>query len=358
MSAPRIIEQILDLARWAPSGDNVQTHRFEILDEQHVRIHASDTSAHCVYDLDGHASQIAFGALLETMAIAASEHGWRMDFTRQQRAPEFDSELIFDVAFTPQPGLQPDALIPSIAVRAVQRRAMRTRPLSPAEKQEMEAAAGAGYRIRWLETPGERWQAAQLMFHNAKLRLTMPEAFEVHRRIIHWGVSHSEDRVPDQALGVDALTLRLMKWAMASNWGRMATMNTLFGTWLPRLQMDLLPGLLCGAHFVLQARQPLRSIDDHVAAGRAVQRFWLTLTRLGLFMQPEMTPLIFARYIAEGRAFTREAAVQARAERLRPQAVELMGGENANAVFIGRLGAGPAPAARAVRKPLAELMQR
>jgi hypothetical protein len=43
MNAPTVIEQILDLARWAPSGDNEQRARFEIVAPDHVRIHCKDT---------------------------------------------------------------------------------------------------------------------------------------------------------------------------------------------------------------------------------------------------------------------------------------------------------------------------
>jgi len=49
-----VIEQILDQARWAPSGDNTQPWRFEIKGPLHVVVHGSDTRRHCVYDLDGH----------------------------------------------------------------------------------------------------------------------------------------------------------------------------------------------------------------------------------------------------------------------------------------------------------------
>jgi len=64
-------EQILDLARWAPSGDNTQPWRFAIRAERHVVVRGFDTRAHCVYDLDGRVSQMAFGALLETLRRAA-----------------------------------------------------------------------------------------------------------------------------------------------------------------------------------------------------------------------------------------------------------------------------------------------
>ena len=61
---PQHITDILELARWAPSGDNTQPWRFEVIDDHHLVVHAFDTRDHCVYDLDGHPSQIAHGALL------------------------------------------------------------------------------------------------------------------------------------------------------------------------------------------------------------------------------------------------------------------------------------------------------
>lgn len=356
MSTPSVIEQILELARWAPSGDNVQSHEFEILAPDHVLVHARDTRADTVYDLDGHPSQIAFGALLETIAIAATAHGLRTDVVRRPQVAEDPAAMQFDVRFVAAPGIQADPLIAAIPRRSVQRRRLSTRPLTVAEKAALTAAVGAAYELRWLESGADKWRAARLMYHNAELRLTMPEAYAVHRRIIHWGVARSPDRVPDRALGVDAVTLRLMKWAMAS-WKRLATMNALMGTWAPRLQMDLLPGLACAAHFVMQSRQAPVTVDDYVAAGRAVQRFWLTATELGLQMQPEMTPLIFSRYVVAGRRFTAERKLDALAARLQRESAALLTGP-AHPLFMGRLGAGRAAAARSERKPLAQLIRR
>jgi hypothetical protein len=261
------------------------------------------------------------------------------------------------VRFVADPTVAPSPLLGAIKVRSVQRRPMRTRALSAQEKLALEGAAGSGYHVMWIEGFGPKLRTARLMFDNAKLRLTMPEAYEVHRRVIHWNAARSPDRVPDQALGVDAVTLRLMKWAMVS-WGRLSTMNLLMGTWAPRLQMDLIPGLACGAHFVIKAKQQPRTIDDYVEAGRAVQRFWLTLTHLGLFMQPEMTPLIFSKYVREGRAFTSTAKLHGRAARLQRQAADLVDTDANFPVYMGRIGAGPAPVARSERLTVEQLLQR
>ncbi len=357
MNPSGVIEQILDLARWAPSGDNVQSWQFEIVSPQQFIIHAADTREHCVYDLDGHPSQIAFGALIETIAIAASAHGLRADVARRQLPASEDARPLFDVTLVADARIQADPLIGAIKTRSVQRRPMRTTPLTAQQKTQLAAAAGPGFTLSWYESAGQRFAAARLMYANARLRLTMPEAYEVHRAIIHWGVSRSPDRVPDQALGVDPATVRLMKWAMVS-WPRLARMNTLMGTWAPRLQMDFIPGMACAAHFVIRAAAAPVSIDDYLAAGRALQRFWLTLTSMGLFMQPELTPLIFGRYVREGTPFTKVPALQGLAARLAGQADLLLGGDAARAVYMGRIGSGTAPKARSERRPLDQLMKR
>ncbi len=351
-----VVEQILDLARWAPSGDNTQPWRFEIVDEKHVVVHGFDTRDHCVYDLDGHPSQIALGALLETISIAASTHGLRAAFRRRLDAPE--AKPTFDANFEPDPSVQPDSLIPYIPYRSVQRRPMSTRPLTLREKQALEASVGDDYRILWLEGFAKRLQAARLMFDNAKLRLTMPEAYRVHRDIIEWNARFSEDRVPDQALGLDPMTVRLMRWVMGS-WKRVEFFNTfLAGTWAPRIQMDFIPGIACAAHFVILGRREAETIDDYVAAGRAVQRFWLTAAKLGMQLQPEMTPLIFSRYARRRTVFSQKEGMLERAGRLSRQLGGLLPDEPVTqAVFMGRIGSGRAPTARSTRLPLPRLME-
>jgi nitroreductase len=355
MATQSTLEQILDLARWAPSGDNTQPWRFEICDDHHVVVHGHDTRDHCVYDLDGHPSQISIGALLETMAIAASAHGLRMS---SRRRPDTDSSrLTFDIEFEHDPTVERDPLVSFIPLRAVQRRPMSTRRLAAHVKSQAEAAAGADYEIIWLERLGDRLRTALMMFHNARLRLTMPEAYLVHRDVIEWNARYSEDRIPDQALGADPMTTRLMRFVMKS-WERVDFFNTyLAGTWAPRIQMDLIPGIACAAHFAIVARQAPSSVDDYVAAGRAVQRVWLTLTKFGLGMQPELTPLIFGSYVRAGIKFSRVGKLQREAEELERAVKDVIGEQYANAVFMARTGATRAPRARSIRLPLKKLIE-
>ncbi len=348
-----VIEQILDVARWAPSGDNTQVWRFEILDQHRIAVHGFDTREHCIYDVNGRPSQIALGTLLENIRIAASAHGLRAEIAR--RGGEPDDKPVFDVEFIPDSTVQPDPLLPYIPIRSVQRRPMRMRPLLKHEKTALESAAGDAYRIVWLEGFARKLDVAALMSRAAELRLTLPEAYRVHRDVIEWNASFSEDRVPDQAIGLDKLTLRLMRWAMQS-WARVAFFNAyLAGTMMPKLQLDFVPAVACAAHFVLIARERPESVDDYVAAGRAMQRFWLTATRLGLQLQPEMTPLIFSAYARERIQFSEKPDSFGKARRLSTRLARLIGKDTENAVFMGRIGAGRAATARSLRLPLERL---
>lgn len=348
------LEHILELARWAPSGDNTQPWRFQIIDARRLIVHGHDTRDHCVYDLDGHPSQLSIGALLETMAIAASTFQLVLHARRDVNAPANRPTIAIELVA--QPGLASDPLADCIMARSVQRLPLSRRALSAAQKMALANALPFGYQLHWLEGR-QRTAAARLMFRNAKLRLTMPEAHQVHRAVIEWNARYSDDRMPDQALGVDAFTARLMRWIM-HDWRRVEFFNTwLAGTVAPRLQMDLIPGLACAAHFVLAAPRRPQRIDDYLAAGRAMQRFWLTATAQGLQLQPEMTPLIFSRYVREGRVFSSTPGMQQQAASLSRQGEQLVGRQPWDAaVFMGRIGMGAAAQSRSLRRPLRELI--
>ena len=354
---PDHLRAMLDLARWAPSGDNTQPWRFEVLGDEHVRIHGHDTRDHVVYDLDGHASQLAIGALLETLALAAGTVGRRATFQRDPATPE--SRVVVDVRLEPAPGQEASPLAACIERRTVQRRAMSARPLAIDDRAMLSDACGAGYQVIWFEDWPARARLARFMFDNAKIRLTIPEAFQVHRSVIEWNTRYSEDRIPDQAVGADPLTLKLMRWAMAS-WDRIAFMNRyMLGDLAPRLQLDLIPGLFCAAHFALLAPRPPEGVDDYLEAGRAVQRFWLTACLRDLMLQPEMTPVIFTRYVRQQRPFSQVRRAWDRASALNDRLATLLAGEDPNRlVFMGRIGRGTPPWSRSLRRPLDGLLQR
>jgi hypothetical protein len=66
--------RILELARWAPSGDNSQPWRFEIHSHDHLVVHPP-ADEHGDYDREGSAPMISVGAMPETMRDAPRTEG-------------------------------------------------------------------------------------------------------------------------------------------------------------------------------------------------------------------------------------------------------------------------------------------
>ncbi len=335
------VERILDLARWAPSGDNNQPWRFEVTGPDSVRVHVRTKAGEDVYDYNnGQPTLLAAGFLLESMRIAASRFG-RMTWWDYKGAKGNDH--VIDVDLPPTPGVTEDPLLPWLAIRSVDRRPYRTTPLADKQKRVLEDALGDELKIRWFETLPERWRMTRINARATDIRLRSPEAFHVHRRIIDWKRAFSPDGVPGRAIGLDPLARRITRWAMA-DWRRMNFMNRFAGgTVLARLEMDIVPGLRCAAHFsvewaVERRNEPIQAdrVSALLRAGENLQRFWLTATRLGLAVQPSLAPLCFA---------------DAAAEKHRPFL-------NAK-LFLGRIGA-PAPAspnARSIRRDMPALLR-
>ncbi len=347
-----LAEDVLELARWTPSGDNSQPWRFKLTGEREFDVYGFDTRAHCVYDLDGVSSRLAHGMLLESLAIAATTRGCA---THVEMPPdEAAMRLRYRVRLDAVPGLAADPLASVLGARTVQRRPMRTRTLTPAQRASLERAAQP-FRIGWFESLPARARIAALCARNARIRLTIPEAYAVHRSVIAWHATTSEDRLPDASLGANALLLAMMRTAMVS-WERLDRLNRWTGTLLPRFALDFVPGLGCSAQMVVFAERAPASLADRVGAGRAIQRLWLTATNLGLQMQPQYTPLVFARYARDGRAFTTVAAAHAAAGSIARRLDDVLGGNADKAVWLARIGPARSVRGRSLRLPLSKLL--
>lgn len=351
-----VLMQILEMARWAPSGDNTQPWRFEIVADEHIAIHGFDTREQVLYDFDGHASQMAHGALLETLRIAATAHQREAVWELREGCPEMAP--IYDVRLMKSPGLPQDPLLPYVLSRTVQRRPMRTNLLTEAQRRALTEAVGSGFSLRFVESWKARLAVARMLWNSAYIRLTCPEAFQVHREIIEWRARFSTDRLPEESIGIDPMTARLMEWVMQS-WARVQFFNRyLFGTHLPRLQLDFLPGIFCSAHILMIPERPPAHLVDHVHAGIALQRLWLTATKHGLHLQPEMTPVIFRWYSQARRPFSQSAELMVKADELAGQFTSLCGVERRTPFsFFCRVGHCNEPSSRSLRRSLSMLFK-
>jgi hypothetical protein len=348
--------EVLDWARWAPSGDNSQPWRFEIVDAFCIRVHGFDFRDSVLYDFDGHASHMAHGALLQTLEIAAASLGHRADWSLVTSIDN-DRLPIYEVRLRPDPHLPANPLLASIKARTVQRKMMSWRPLTAQQKQALENSIGPDFQMQFFESFRERLKATWLIWNNAEIRLKCPEAYAVHSTIVEWRSQFSKDLIPDQALGAPLFFLPVMEWGLRS-WERVQFMNRfLAATLVSRSILELWPGISCASHFLIRPRRAPENFLDWVHLGAAVERFWLTASQLGLHLQPQQTPLFFRCYVQAGRPFSKEPKFFRRSQEISLEFEKLVGASRQDPFgFFGRIGFCTPPKSRSLRKDLKDLI--
>jgi hypothetical protein len=352
------IERILERARWAPSGDNGQPWTFTIEGEEHVGVHLR-VPEHDVYDQEGEFTKLSGGCLLETMRVAASEYGRGFQWSVRSQAP---GEVELDVGL-PRQRTGRDPRSDFVELRSVDRRPYQTTPLTHRQKKALQDALGDELEIRWLESLGDRWKMTRLACLATDIRMRIPESFDVHRRVIDFVRTHSATAIPVRSLPVDPILRRMMKWAFKDP-RRVRAINRVAGTWLPQLEMDMIPGLASGAHFVVALRElpaPEQRTEAVLRAGMAIQRFWLEAARQGLSLQPSIVPISFGRCGAQRIPFTEDGAMRRQAEELGEQVRRIWPDRPLRGLmFAGRIGMPPSRMmpARSTRWPLEELLEK
>lgn len=280
--------RILDLARWSPSADNTQPWRFTVMGEEQVEIRIlleGKRNADPILSLDD--CQLSFhmaGMLLETLRIAASDEGRQMTWEYQG---EREEHIILHVTFTENAAIQPDELAPYIKLRHTDRLPYRTRALTAAQKQALDTSVGDTLRITWLEGR-QRKKMARLAVRAFNLRMRNRHCCETIARSMEFKQRFSRDKLPVATLTRNPLSRAFMSFAMRSGKRLFALCRLPGATWLPALEFEYIPNICCAAHAVVS--RPTQSTGQNkpflLKEGMAIQRFWLTASRLGLSMQP------------------------------------------------------------------------
>ena len=356
------LSRILDLARWAQSGDNEQPWRFEPLSETRLVVRFGG-SAYSIYDYDGQPSLASLGCLVESLRLAASRFGRSMEW-RYEASSAGETRGRLHVDFAEVQGLAEDPLCDFVSTRSVDRRPYRLRPLTAKQKQALTASLGEEFSLRWYEGASERWRVARLNSAACDLRLRLRETHLVHQRIIDWDRAYSPDRVPVLAIAANALTRTVMRWVLADLRRAEIAGRLPGGTLASQVEMELLPGMFCAGHFLLLRRTPPTAADSSTAAilaGQALQRFWLTASSLGLVMQPNMATLCFAYYGRKEICFSADASALPQARHVAQRFNRLCASRDANpdeVVFMGRIGTPQSRPlqSRSIRRPLADLL--
>lgn len=282
-------------ASMAPSGDNCQPWMFRI-EEGRLDIFLDQEADHSFFNFRQIASVTACGAAAANVAAAAPAIGWE---AQVRLLPEPDApRLMAAIDFVKIPP-SPAPLEEAVWTRRTNRRGFfKNRPMEAFCLAELDNAAGPG-ELALLTSREDIGKLARLVYLADRIR--------VERRDLHEHfMSMTRFDPPDDGDAADGLPLGNLYAGAAGEAFLRATRH-----W-PAMRAANMIGL--GRLVALHSRQAIEesplaglvfthghSDADFLAGGMALERVWLTATRLGLAFQPMTAVTLFLlRWKLEG----------------------------------------------------------
>jgi nitroreductase len=286
--------------------------------------------------------------------VAAQAKGLspRVDYADRPFAERDQAECIATI--TLKDGAQPDALVEQIPHRTTNRRPYQAKALASADRDALSGEAQArDTAVHWLTDRSAIAHAARCVQQSDRIRFEQQAFHEELQRSLRLDAGNEP---PEEGMSLKALEIPgLMKPVLQSlrPWRRMRQANRAGASWLFS-QMAAGAVKRSGALAMLTTRDA--SDAGYLEAGRAMQRFWLKATELGLAVQPlGSLPLFLLKQAIEPAAFT-EPHRQTLNE-LEPTVRSLFGltaGETP--VMLLRLGQAAPPSGQNGRFPLAHIL--
>lgn len=344
--------QIVSSGVLAPSGDNLQPW---ILESSGESLHVSiDTSRdRSLYNFRYRASLIALGALIENVTIAAPEFGLATNIEyASSSGPSLPSaRLTLHASDTPQ-----NPLFLAIDRRCTNRRAYRTVPLSQGTLDRLRQAVSSEGEIVFIEDARQRRLVARAASLNDRLLFEMRSLHDSFFETIRW--TDREAQATRDGLFIRTLELGPLApgFKTMRSWNLVRVANA-FGASLTAPVHSFRTFMRSAAFGFLQMAD-----DSHrafIEGGRLLQRLWLTATSLGLAFQPMAGMLYLLPYLRaeEGSALKdRQRLLLNRAENLFKGVLPL--DDRKAAIMLFRIGYGPPPTARSLRRKLDQYLVR
>ncbi len=342
---------IVDAARRAPSGGNMQPWRFEANDVE-VRFYVVPERT-SIWDVEHRGSYLAIGAALFNARVAAAsikQLGPVRLFPDGRRTNHVATLLL---------GRSPDAdvarLLPYVATRATNRRIGQPVPLDDASLAILDhAVAREGARLIVVSDRPKLKVGADLIASADRLRYLLPNVHEAMRDELRWP---GEDTLDE---GLDVRTLELGDHVVTG-------IDLLARSDVMGHLADWRGGAALGepSRYAVESSSALAAITVpraeptwYVRAGAAFERFWLNAHRLGIAVQPMVPLTLYATTESEMLTFGGERYLDelvGQSERQRDY-WELADGETA--VMVVRLFHAAPPSVHSSRLALAEVFSR
>ena len=349
------LADLLAAAALAPSGGNEQPWRW-VAHGRSLSVLIDPRFGDVLLNFRDMARRLALGAAAENIVLRAHQLGLRVKLLPGDEDSRAVAELRFFPGFrrlSTAWSLGPPNTTPSprrFVRRHTNRRVTSSAPLPAGAATALHDAVSSlpGCHLHLFEEARAVAEVADIVARAERLRMLHPTGHRDLVREVRW--------TPEEARatrdGIDLPTLELTASERAGmRMLREPAVARLLREWHRGRALEKLSRkAILAASAVALVTAPGARPRDHFTAGRAIQRAWLTATKLALAIQPHTSALyLFARAFGGGQsAFDAEALEELTALKARADAAL---GAHDNAVFLFRVFPACEAPARSLRRP-------
>jgi hypothetical protein len=334
--------KILELARWAPSAENVQVWRFKIINDHQFEIYI-DRELSILGSGGEYGILHGLGCLLETIEIAASHY--QFDVTWQYLKPANAAHQL-NVTLHKSQEKTLDPLFDFIQTRSVNRMAYANELISNSLQSELLEILNSPYSCIFQSSKQQKNKFATQVLHSSMLRYCSTDFIQGIEETLEGSEFYSYDKMPLQSLGLSNFENAFFKWGVKHPRFMKIMNQFLGGSFFTALRLDVVPILSAPGVFYLVDSNSDENPQTIIQQGKMIQRFWLSISKLGLVLQPYyIMPVLchYQNYLKTARRAKKITSLTA----------------NQPFFFCGRIGypkSSAQPTSRSLRLPLQELI--
>jgi len=294
-----LVEQILQAAVMAPSGDNVQPWDLQVSENFTViNLYNLPEKDHSIYNYQQAASYIAHGALIENILISAKHLGCHADY---QLFPQADNDNhIATISLSPAEP-QSDPYYEAIFKRRTNRFPYQKKAISDQSLQALKESVKNldTCHISLVNQQDKIDQLAKELKVNDRIVF---ECKEIHQFLfdkIRWNqqqIEETQDGMPVDVLGLNRF--EKLAFPLLRFWGYVKIANL--------LGLSRIIELKCWWNCKQASLLGMISVQGNdkrafIEGGRAVQRLWLEATVQGLALQPIIGLTLLMHRLKQGQ---------------------------------------------------------
>ncbi len=292
MIEEQLKKKMIEAAIQAPSADNSQPFLYEWFDETTLSLYIDKSRSGKASDNRFVLSDIALGAVIENVVITAKSNGLE---TQELLLPSNDDYHVCDIAFMQSENEEPNeediSLAGEVHKRTTDRRFPFKGELSEDTRSLLTVSASChNAGVQWFCSKTEKKSALPLIQRAESIRFKSKILHEELFSTVHFGNPESKEGMPIEVLAIEKpaqpIFKQMKKWSVMSFFNKLGAYKML-GIRSVKLPIMFSPSLA------------LITIEDNsresvINGGRALQRFWLKCSELGIAVQPYAAPGIFS----------------------------------------------------------------